>query len=49
MDVFTIWTVFSSVVATASIIAKITPTPKDDAIVAKIKSFVDLVALNPKK
>ena len=36
----------SAVVAAASAVAAITPTPKDDSIVAKAYKVLDLVALN---
>lgn len=38
-----------AVIGAASAIAKLTPTPKDDAILNKVKKIVDAVALNPKK
>lgn len=41
-----IWSVITSVVTLASIIAALTPTPKDDVIVAKIRRIVGLLALN---
>lgn len=42
--------VYLSLIGAASIIVKWTPTPKDDAILGKIKDFVSrYVALNPKK
>lgn len=37
-----------AVVGAASVIAKLTPTTKDDEIVAKIKAVLDVIALNPK-
>ena len=38
------------VIAIASIIVKITPTPKDDIFLGKIKQFISqFIALNPKK
>ena len=37
------------IVAGASVLVKLTPTPKDDAILAKIIAVLNLVALNPKK
>jgi hypothetical protein len=36
-------------VTVASIIVKLTPTPKDDAFLAKVKKILALVALNPKE
>lgn len=33
----------------ASIIAKLTPTPKDDNLVKKLVDLVNAIALNPKK
>ena len=36
----------SAVVAAASAVAALTPTPKDDSIVAKAYKFLDWVALN---
>jgi hypothetical protein len=38
--------IVTSVVGTASVIAAITPTPKDDAIVAKVRKVLDLFAFN---
>jgi hypothetical protein len=38
--------VVSSVVAAASLITALTPTPKDDGIVKKVKDFLNLLALN---
>ena len=38
-----------AVIGAASIIVRITPTPKDDEILGKIKAFVSkYLALNPK-
>ena len=38
-----------SVIGTASIIVKLTPTPKDDTILAKVVGFLGKwIALNPK-
>ena len=34
------------VIAAASVISSITPTKKDDAIVAKIMKYVDMLSLN---
>jgi hypothetical protein len=36
----------SMIIATASTIAAITPSPKDDTIIAKLKSVIDIIALN---
>jgi|TARA_B100001559_G_C16234332_1_gene499324 hypothetical protein len=38
--------ILTSVVAVASAIAALTPTPKDDTIVGKVYKVVDLLALN---
>lgn len=37
---------FSAVVAAASAVAALTPTPKDDSLVAKAYKVLDWVALN---
>lgn len=45
-----IWQIIASVVTIASIIVKLTPTPRDDEILGKIKKFIsEFIALNPKK
>ena len=36
----------TSVVTAASAICALTPTPKDDTIVAKLRQFLDVLALN---
>ena len=36
----------TGVIAAASAIAALTPTPKDDAILYKIRQLIDLLALN---
>ena len=36
----------TSVVTAASAICALTPTPKDDNFVAKVRSFLDVLALN---
>ena len=44
-----IWDVFNWLTATvtlASVVSAMTPTDKDDKIVAKLKQFVDLLAVN---
>jgi len=39
----------SGVITCASVIVKLTPTPDDDAILAKVIGFLDKLALNPKR
>lgn len=39
----------ASIVAGASVIAKLTPTPKDDAILAKVVNVLDFLALNKQR
>ena len=44
-----LWDIFNwltAAVPLASVVSAMTPTPKDDAIVAKMKQFVDLLAVN---
>jgi|GEM_PF-5902782 len=36
-----------SMVGAASVLAKLTPTPKDDELLAKAKKALDKLALNP--
>ena len=36
----------TTIITGASIIAKLTPTPKDDAILAKVVKVLDFMALN---
>lgn len=38
--------IISGIIATASAIAAMTPTPKDDGIIKKVYKLVDLLALN---
>ena len=38
--------IITAVIATASAIAAITPTKKDDAFLAKLKPIIDIFALN---
>ena len=38
--------IVTGAVTVASLIASLTPTPKDDTIVAKLYKYVDLLALN---
>ena len=40
--------VIGGLVTVASIIVKWTPTQKDDEILAQIRKFLSLIALNPK-
>ena len=41
-----VWDIAAQVIAVASAIAVITPWKEDDAIMAKIKGFINLFALN---
>ena len=38
--------IITAIIASASAIAVITPTKKDDAFIAKIKPLIDIIALN---
>lgn len=38
--------IVSAAVALASLVAALTPNPKDDGIVAKLRKVVDVIALN---
>jgi len=38
--------VVTLIITVASIVAAITPTPKDDAWIGKLYKFIDLLALN---
>ncbi len=38
--------IITSIVCIASIICALTPTPKDDALIAKFYKFLELCALN---
>lgn len=46
MDIMSIINLATAVVALASTIAALTPTPKDDHWVAKIYKIVDMIAIN---
>ena len=46
MSIEEITTIVTSIVTIASIIAAITPTPKDDNIIKKAYQIVDLLAIN---
>ncbi len=42
--------IVSGAISVASVIVKLTPTPKDDAILSKVVKFLEVIALNkPKK
>lgn len=41
-----ILTAVTSVIAAASAVAALTPTPKDDSFIAKVKGVVNFLALN---
>ena len=45
----TIITALLAIIGGFSVIAKLTPTPKDDDIIAKIVSALDFVALNKQR
>lgn len=45
-NIGTIYVVASSVVGTAAVIASVTPTPKDDEWVARVRKLLDLLAFN---
>lgn len=42
----TIYDVASSVIGTAAVIAAVTPTPKDDVILAIVRRVLDLIGFN---
>jgi len=41
--------IVSGIITTASVIVKLTPTPKDDAILSKVAKFLEVIALNKSK
>ncbi len=41
--------IVAGMVSVASIIVKLTPTPKDDAVLAKIVKVLEILALNKKE
>lgn len=41
-----LWAIVSGVVTVASVVAKLTPNPKDDGVTDKLVKLVDIVALN---
>ena len=46
MSIEEITTIVTSIVTIASIVAAITPTPKDDTFIKKAYQIVDLLAIN---
>ena len=44
--IFDVFNVLTAAVALASAIAALTPTPKDEELVAKAYKFLDVIALN---
>jgi len=42
----TIISYVTAIISAASIIAAVTPTPKDDSLVAKVYAIIDLLAVN---
>ena len=42
----TIISYVTAIISAASIIAAITPTPKDDSFIAKVYDIIDLLAVN---
>jgi hypothetical protein len=42
----TIISYVTAIISAASIIAAITPTPKDDSFIAKVYAIIDLLAVN---
>lgn len=43
---FTIYDIATSVVGTAAVIAAVTPTPKDDAVLAIVRKLLDFIGFN---
>lgn len=43
-----IFSILTSIIATASVIAALTPSPKDDGFLAKARAVVDFLAINVK-
>lgn len=41
--------IISEIIAAASLIVKLTPTPKDDQVLVKVINVLNVLALNPKK
>ena len=44
--IFDIANIATAVISVASIIAAVTPTPKDDVWIAKLYRFIDIMAIN---
>lgn len=43
-----IFNIVTAIIAAASVIAAVTPTPKDDSVLSAIKSVVNFLAINVK-
>jgi hypothetical protein len=46
MDIIYIANIATAVISVASIIAALTPTPKDDEMLGKLYKFLDILAVN---
>lgn len=44
-----ILTAIAGVVTVASVVVKLTPTPKDNEVLAKVRKILEKLALTPKK
>jgi len=44
----TVLLIITSIISLASVIVKVTPTPKDDAILAKVLNFLKIIGLYKK-
>lgn len=49
MNILDIFNIITAIVTLASVVTKITPTPKDDAILAKIMPYVKALSLAEKQ
>ena len=45
-NIETVIAIVTAVVTLASLVASVTPTPKDNAVIAKLYNVIDLLALN---
>ena len=45
-NIETVIAIVTAVVTLASLVASVTPTPKDNAVIAKLYKVIDLLALN---